>query len=165
MQVRSLGWKDPLEKEMQPTPVFLPGEFHGQRSHGVTKSRTRPKRFTILSTMQYALLVLRKWLQKDAEGLTEKWFLIEQVRAMVWKHPLCRRRLPMAGTQELQLEFECIVVLGLLQVFIRRGLSADLGRGLPLFTNRETFLDLGPLKVFLFEYYLFYFYPFELFCF
>ena len=98
MQVRSLGWKDPLEKEMQPTPVFLPGEFHGQRSHGVTKSRTRPKRFTILSTMQYALLVLRKWLQKDAEGLTEKWSLIEQVRAMVWKHLLCRRRLPMAGT-------------------------------------------------------------------
>ena len=25
-------WKIPLEKEMQPTPVFLPGEFHGQRS-------------------------------------------------------------------------------------------------------------------------------------
>ena len=24
--------EDPLEKGMQPTPVFLPGEFHGQRS-------------------------------------------------------------------------------------------------------------------------------------
>ena len=24
--VRSLGWEDPLEKGMQPTPVFLPGE-------------------------------------------------------------------------------------------------------------------------------------------
>ena len=22
---------DPLEEEMQPTPVFLPGKFHGQR--------------------------------------------------------------------------------------------------------------------------------------
>ena len=32
MQVRSLDQEDPLEKEMQPTPVFLPGEFHGQRS-------------------------------------------------------------------------------------------------------------------------------------
>ena len=31
-QVRSLGWEDPLEKEWLPTPVFLPGEFHGQRS-------------------------------------------------------------------------------------------------------------------------------------
>ena len=43
MQVRSLGQKDPLEKEMankysclentgNGTPVFLPGKFHGQRS-------------------------------------------------------------------------------------------------------------------------------------
>ena len=32
IQVLSLGWDDPLEKEWQPTPVFLPGEFHGQRS-------------------------------------------------------------------------------------------------------------------------------------
>ena len=31
-QVRSLGWEDPLEKEWLPTPVFLPGESHGQRS-------------------------------------------------------------------------------------------------------------------------------------
>ena len=30
--VRSLGWDDPLGKEWQPTPVFLPGEFQGQRS-------------------------------------------------------------------------------------------------------------------------------------
>ena len=29
-RVRSLGWEDPLEKEM--VPVFLPGESHGQRS-------------------------------------------------------------------------------------------------------------------------------------
>ena len=27
----SLGWDDPLEKEMA-SPVFLPGEFHGQKS-------------------------------------------------------------------------------------------------------------------------------------
>ena len=31
-QVRSLGQEDPLEKEMQPTPVFLPGKSHGQRT-------------------------------------------------------------------------------------------------------------------------------------
>ena len=36
--VLSLGWEDPLERifwsgeEKQPTPVFLPGESHGQRS-------------------------------------------------------------------------------------------------------------------------------------
>ena len=31
-RVRSLGVEDPLEEEMAPTPVFLPGESHGQRS-------------------------------------------------------------------------------------------------------------------------------------
>ena len=31
-RVRSLDWKVPLEKGMASTPVFLPGEFHGQRS-------------------------------------------------------------------------------------------------------------------------------------
>ena len=30
--IQSLGQEDPLEKEWQPTPVFLPGESHGQRS-------------------------------------------------------------------------------------------------------------------------------------
>ena len=30
--VQSLGWKDALEKEMAPTPVFLPRESHRQRS-------------------------------------------------------------------------------------------------------------------------------------
>ena len=31
-QVQSRVREDPLEREWQPTPVFLPGEFHGQRS-------------------------------------------------------------------------------------------------------------------------------------
>ena len=31
-QVRSLDWEDPLEREWQPIPVFLPEEFLGQRS-------------------------------------------------------------------------------------------------------------------------------------
>ena len=45
-RVWSQGWEDPLEKGMQPTPVFLPGESHGQRRlagyivHGITKSQT-----------------------------------------------------------------------------------------------------------------------------
>ena len=32
MGVPSLSWEDPLEKEMEITPVFLPGVSHGQRS-------------------------------------------------------------------------------------------------------------------------------------
>ena len=30
-QVQSLGWENPLGKKWQPTPVFFPGEFHGQK--------------------------------------------------------------------------------------------------------------------------------------
>ena len=30
--VRSLGQEDPLERNWPPTPVFLPGESHGQMS-------------------------------------------------------------------------------------------------------------------------------------
>ena len=30
--VQSLGWEVPLEKGLAITPLFLPGEFHGQRS-------------------------------------------------------------------------------------------------------------------------------------
>ena len=41
-QVRKILWR----REWQPTPIFLPGEFHGQRSLkgyslGATKSQTR----------------------------------------------------------------------------------------------------------------------------
>ena len=32
MRVLSLDQEDPLEKKMQPSPVFLPGKSHGQRS-------------------------------------------------------------------------------------------------------------------------------------
>ena len=32
MQFQSLGWGDPPEKEMATAPVFLPGNFHEQRS-------------------------------------------------------------------------------------------------------------------------------------
>ena len=31
-QVMSLGWEDPWRREWLPTLVFLPREFHGQRS-------------------------------------------------------------------------------------------------------------------------------------
>ena len=41
--------KIPWRRKWLPTPVFLPGKFHGQRTlagvHGVTKSQTRPSEF------------------------------------------------------------------------------------------------------------------------
>ena len=30
-QVQYLGWENPLKKKWLPTPILLPGEFHGQR--------------------------------------------------------------------------------------------------------------------------------------
>ena len=36
--VQSLVWEDALEKDIAPTLVFLPGEFHGQRNLGGCKS-------------------------------------------------------------------------------------------------------------------------------
>ena len=60
-RVWSLGREDPLEK-WQPTPVFLPGKFHGQRSlvgynivHGVAKSQTRVSNFTFTFSHQTTL--------------------------------------------------------------------------------------------------------------
>ena len=41
--VQSLGWKMPWRRECLPTPVFLSGVFHGQRSlivRGVAKNQT-----------------------------------------------------------------------------------------------------------------------------
>ena len=61
---RSLGQEDPLEKERQPTPIFLPGKVHGQRSL-VGYSPWGHKRFGhCLATEQQQ--------QTEAEGL---WFL------------------------------------------------------------------------------------------
>ena len=36
--VQSLGWEDPLEEGMQPTPVFLPGESPWTEDPGGLKS-------------------------------------------------------------------------------------------------------------------------------
>ena len=59
MWVQSLGQEDPLEEVWQPSPVFLPGESHGQKSlatiHGVT-GQPRLKR---LSTHAPAAVRLR----------------------------------------------------------------------------------------------------------
>ena len=50
--VQYLGGEDPLEKEWQPTPVFLPKESHRWRSlatvHRVAKSWTRLSDFSFL---------------------------------------------------------------------------------------------------------------------
>ena len=62
--VRSLGWEDSLEKDMQPTPVFLSGESRGQRSlmgysqessteSDTTKVTVHAHRQTLLNSIVY----------------------------------------------------------------------------------------------------------------
>ena len=55
MLVRSLGQEDPLAKEWQPTPEFLPGGSHGQRSL-VGYSPWGPKSWTQLRDFHFTSL-------------------------------------------------------------------------------------------------------------
>ena len=41
MQIQSLGWEDPLEKEMAATPVFLPGESLTEEPGGLQSIRSQ----------------------------------------------------------------------------------------------------------------------------
>ena len=55
MRVQPLDREDPLEEEMEPTPGFLPGEFHGQGAwqvtvRGVVKSGTQVSTHAVDST-------------------------------------------------------------------------------------------------------------------
>ena len=52
MWVRTLGWEDPGEGHGQPAPVFLPGEFHGQRSLVGCRLRGRTELDTTEATQQ-----------------------------------------------------------------------------------------------------------------
>ena len=54
--VRSLGQKDPLEKGMQPTPVLLPGEFHGQRSLVSLFEKFKPPNQSVVGDGRHSLL-------------------------------------------------------------------------------------------------------------
>ena len=57
-RVQSLGWEDPLRRKWQPTPVFLPGEFHGRGAlwatiHGVAKSQRQLSDFHFHLIIQF----------------------------------------------------------------------------------------------------------------
>ena len=70
-QVQSLGQEDPLEEAWQPTPVFFPGESHGQRSLAGYSPRGHKEsdRLKQLSTpVSYSGSVRLKWSQ-NLDGL------------------------------------------------------------------------------------------------
>ena len=55
--VRFLVGNIPWSREWLPTPVILPGEFHGQRNHGVTELDMAEKLLLIISSMSFIVLV------------------------------------------------------------------------------------------------------------
>ena len=55
MQFLPLGWEVPLEEAWQPTPVFLPGESHGQRSLAGYRPQGHKEMDMIEVYLQYGL--------------------------------------------------------------------------------------------------------------
>ena len=83
--VQFLGQEDPWRRTQQPTPVFLLGESHGQRSlgpmvHRVTESRTWLKRS---STEEWPFLVVYPLMDGKAWG-TGSWVSPSLHRAPLW---------------------------------------------------------------------------------
>ena len=58
--VQSLSQEVPLEKEWLPTPVFLPGEFHGQRSLVSNNSPWGPKESDMTEPLTFSHFILNK---------------------------------------------------------------------------------------------------------
>ena len=67
-QVRSLGWEDPLEKEMathsSTLAWIIPWKEEPGRLHGVTKSWTRLSDFTSLHFTSLQSLTSNSWTTK-----------------------------------------------------------------------------------------------------
>ena len=73
--VQSQGREDPPEKGIQPTPVFLPGEFHGQRSlAGYSpwghKESDRTERLTLLTFFMHPVSITVKVLEIEVKLLS-----------------------------------------------------------------------------------------------
>ena len=64
-RVRSLGWEDPLEKEMASTPVLLPGKFHGRSTLGRLQSTGSQSYTTVQPHLSRILSIVPSALQRD----------------------------------------------------------------------------------------------------
>ena len=96
--VRRILWS----RKWQPAPVFLPGKFHGQRSCGITKARTRLNTqasqqecvHVHLSLLVYPSPIFLIFFLKTVLNFILKysWFRASQV-ALVIKNPLAMQEL------------------------------------------------------------------------
>ena len=89
-RVQSLGREDPREKGMHPSPVFLPGESHGQRSlsgyspwgHKRVRHDWAANTFTHTESSPLILEVRRVVITETAVGAGRTW---NQTRGRTWK--------------------------------------------------------------------------------
>ena len=86
--VWSLGWEDPLEKGMAPHSVFLPEEFHGQRSWaGYSPWGHKKSDMTRwLTTFHTFCYTTRRPLAKPSQGKWDRWpdFFNIWLKRMQW---------------------------------------------------------------------------------
>ena len=64
--VRSLGWKGPLEKGKEPTPVFWPGEFRGLYSTNYTNYKLNVKRHSTSFVIQFSSVQFSRSVVSDS---------------------------------------------------------------------------------------------------
>ena len=68
--VQSLSQEDPWRKEWQPTPLFLPGKFHGQRSLAGSSPQGHKKSNTIDQLTLLVSLDLRGKVTETSSDVT-----------------------------------------------------------------------------------------------
>ena len=68
--VRSLGWEDPLEKQMAPPPVLLPGKSHGWRSVvGYSPWSHKESDMTVRLHLVLVTLLLRRKVMTNLDNI------------------------------------------------------------------------------------------------
>ena len=86
--VQSLSWKDALEKVGQPTPVFLPGESHGQGEpsglQSMESQRVRHNWVTNTQTHTYEIYWLYKLFSNQVILEQKQVLMCAQLLSHVW---------------------------------------------------------------------------------
>ena len=78
MQVWPLGWEDPLEKAMEPTPVFLPRKPHGWRSL-VGYSPWSHKKLDVTERLHFYFMVAQTVKNLPAMQEMQLWSWVEKI--------------------------------------------------------------------------------------
>ena len=73
--IRSLGWEDALEKEMQPTPVFWPGEVHVLYSPWGHKESDTIEWLSVTSILVWRILQTEEPVGLQSMGLQSQTWL------------------------------------------------------------------------------------------